>query len=73
MWKNMVEMNIPQMTIWCKCFASWITKATDTHSEYVMLIGFHGNSGSVKVPQCYVIRMLPILFITNVTELPDFC
>ena len=27
-----------QMTIWCICIACWITKATNTHSEYVILI-----------------------------------
>jgi len=26
--------------IQCMCFASWITKATDTHSEYVRLLAF---------------------------------
>jgi len=40
MWKNMVEPNRPQMTIWHMCFACWITKATDTHSEYVILIAY---------------------------------
>jgi hypothetical protein len=24
----------------CMCFACWITKATDTHSKYVILIAF---------------------------------
>jgi hypothetical protein len=24
--------------IWCMCFVYWITKATETHSEYVTLI-----------------------------------
>jgi len=38
MWKNMVESNRPQMTIWRMRIAYWITKATDTHSEYVILI-----------------------------------
>jgi len=33
-----VEPDRPQMTIWHTRFACWITKATDTHSEYVMLI-----------------------------------
>ena len=28
------------MTIWRKCFACWITKATKTHSEYAILIAF---------------------------------
>jgi len=26
--------------IQCMCFACWITKATDTHPEYVLLIAF---------------------------------
>jgi hypothetical protein len=36
-------------------FACCITKATDTHSEYVTLL-FHGNNGHANAPQCYVIR-----------------
>ena len=32
-------------------FAWWITKATYTHPEYVMLIDFHGNNGDVYAPQ----------------------
>jgi len=28
------------MTIWRVRIACWISKATDTHSEYVILIGF---------------------------------
>jgi len=37
-WKNIVEPVRPQMTIWRMCIACWIPKATDTHSEYVILI-----------------------------------
>ena len=33
-----VERDRPQMAIWCMCFACWVTKATNTHSGYVMLI-----------------------------------
>jgi len=40
MWKIFVESDRPQMTIWRMCIARWITKATDTHSEYVVLIAF---------------------------------
>ena len=40
MWDNIVEPGRPQMTVWCKNFACWIPKATDTHSEYVTLIAF---------------------------------
>jgi len=40
MWKNIVEPGRPQMTIWRMRFACWVTKTTDTHSEYVILISF---------------------------------
>jgi hypothetical protein len=35
-----VERGRPQMTIWRMRIACWIPKATDTHSEYVILIAF---------------------------------
>ena len=40
MWKNMVQPNRPQMTIRRMRIACWITKATDTHTEYVIFIAF---------------------------------
>jgi len=40
MWKNIVEPDRPQMTIWRMRFACWIPKATNTHSGYVILIAF---------------------------------
>jgi len=39
-WKNIVEPDRPQMTIWCMPIAYWIPKSTNTHPEYVMLIAF---------------------------------
>jgi hypothetical protein len=33
-------------------FACWINNAADTHSEYIILIGFHGKSGYAKAHQC---------------------
>ena len=38
MWKNIVEPGRPQMTIWRMRIACWIPKATNTHSEYVILL-----------------------------------
>ena len=38
MWKNNVQWDRPQMTIWRMRIAFCIHKATDTHSEYVILI-----------------------------------
>ena len=40
MWKNIVERDRPRVTIWRMRFACWIPKATNTHSEYVLLIAF---------------------------------
>jgi len=39
-WKNNVESGRPQMTIWCMHIACWVPKATDTHSQYVLLTAF---------------------------------
>jgi len=38
MWKNVVLLGRARMIIWRMRFACWITKTTDTHSEYVTLI-----------------------------------
>jgi hypothetical protein len=37
-WKNFVEWSRPHMRIWPMGIACWIPKATNTHSEYVILI-----------------------------------
>ena len=39
-WKNMVQRSRPQITRGRMRIACWITKATNTHSEYVILIAF---------------------------------
>jgi len=39
-WKNIVERGRPQITIRRMRFACWIPLATNTHSEYVILIAF---------------------------------
>jgi len=36
----MVQSNRPKMTIWRMRIAFWIIKATNTHSQYVILIAF---------------------------------
>ena len=40
MWKNIVEPDRPQMSMWRVRIACWIPKATYTRSEYVILIVF---------------------------------
>jgi len=39
-WENMVKRGRPHMTIWRMRIACWITKATNTHSQYVIFIAF---------------------------------
>jgi len=62
MWKNIVWPDMPQMTIWRTRIACWIPKATDTYSEYVILLVFHCNNGCTNAPQRNVIRTLDLLF-----------
>jgi hypothetical protein len=40
MWKKFAERGGPQMIIWRMRIACWIPKATNTHSQYVILITF---------------------------------
>ena len=49
-------------------FERWITKATDTHSEYETLTAFNDDNGYANAPQCYVIHTLPVLFVTGGTS-----
>ena len=44
-WKNAVQPDRPQMTIWSVSIASWMPKATNTHSEFVIPIALHCNNG----------------------------
>ena len=39
-WKNIVEPDRPQLTIWRMRFAYQITKAANTHLEYVIFTVF---------------------------------
>jgi len=39
-WENIVQPGRPQMTIWRTRIAYWIPKATNTFSEYVIIIAF---------------------------------
>jgi hypothetical protein len=44
MWKNIVEPDSPQMTIWRMRIACWFPKATNTHSEYIIPFAFPQQS-----------------------------
>jgi len=36
--------------------AGCITQVRDTHSEYVIIIVFHGNNGYANTPHCYLYK-----------------
>ena len=40
MWKITAEREMTQMAVWRMNIACWIPKATDTHTEYEILIAF---------------------------------
>jgi len=50
-----------RLRVWTMSTTCWITEATNTHSEYVILITVHWNSGYTDAPQCYVTCTLPVL------------
>jgi len=68
MWKNILERGSPQMTIWRMRFARWITKATNIHSEYVILIAspqqhwLHGRASVLRYK--YTDRVVTVHFQT---------
>jgi hypothetical protein len=52
MWENVVDYNRPQMRhVLITC---WITKASETHSEYVIPVDFQDNSGYANATEYYV-------------------
>jgi len=73
LWKNVIEPGRPQMTILRMGTAWWVSKATKTHSEYVILLLFHCNSVCTKAPERYVIILLAVLLYViemSCTKLP---
>ena len=38
MWKNIVESERPQVTIWPVRISRWVPNATNIHAEYVILV-----------------------------------
>ena len=70
MWRNMVEPGKPQLIMWRMCFACWITKATATHSEYVILL-FRDSDGFPNACHCYVLRALPLVSVSMLQAVND--
>jgi hypothetical protein len=59
--KNVVEADRPHMTLPRMRIACWITKATNTYSENVILIALPMQQWLHDAPQCYVTCTLPVL------------
>ena len=38
MWTNIIQLGRPQMIVWCMRIAYGITEATNTHTDYAILI-----------------------------------
>jgi hypothetical protein len=70
MWKNIVVLGRPQMTIWRMRVACCIPKAIDTHSEYVILTAFplqqwaHQSASMLRYSYLcrYIYGLLPAIF-----------
>jgi len=68
MWDTVQKYGTPGQTtvdnvLWCTCFAHWISKAVDTHPEYVILIAFPLQQSFANTPYCYVICTLHFFFL----------
>ena len=69
MWKNTVEPDRTQLKIWYMRVEYWITKATNTHSGYVILI-FHCNSVYRKslLHYTYITCLVEVYFKTLLSK-----
>jgi hypothetical protein len=69
MWKNIVQRDRPQVTIWRRHFACWVLKAARTQTVQYLLL-FHSNSGCTNAPHSFDICTFPALFPVGV--IPEF-
>ena len=70
--EKIAEQVRPQITIWSTYILCWMSKVTNTHSEYVILIAFHCNNRQAKPPQLYVLRTLPVSFLLDKCKIYTF-
>ena len=62
MWQNIVQSDRSQMAVWRMCILCWITKATNTYTEYVILITSLGNNGCFNWSVSIYIYILTYIF-----------
>jgi len=53
------------MTIRRMRIACCVCKSTDTHSQYVILLFFHGSNGYANALKCYVTRTMRVFLVPN--------
>jgi len=64
MWRSVVEPERSQMTIWRMRITCWITKATYTHSECVIIIAFYTATMLARTRlNVTFVRILAVLFV----------
>ena len=75
MWKNIVERGRPQMTVWRMRIACWIPKATDAHTECVILIAFPRQDGHASLSRRYVhgIFPFPMSYDAQAWSMLEYC
>jgi len=67
----MVESDRPQMTIRRIRIACWITKATNTHSEYVIIIAFalqqwlHERASMLRITYVHNLYCFTLVMVTR--------
>ena len=66
-WKNTVKPNRPQTTIWHMRIVCWIPKNANTHLECAILIALPRQKWLHERAQCYVTRILPVIFLSIFT------
>ena len=70
-WKNIVQPDRPQVTIWRMLISCWILEATNTYSQYVIVIAFplqqwlHERASVL----CYMNIACPVMYLhASLTE-----
>ena len=56
MWRNMAQPGRPQMATRRMRIAGWVTKATETYSEYVILLTLSLQQWLHELPSLYAVR-----------------
>jgi hypothetical protein len=69
-WKNTVQTDRPHIAIWRMRMACWIPKATNTHSEYVILIAFSLQQWFART---YIVLLYSALCVDKCKFKLDFC